>query len=134
MIAGFRWASTRCLYCASTGPHQWDHFPVPKRHGGTEMVRACLHCHNLKDRTGWPMFADFVQTQTVDNGISVSEFEMGFLRGDLRGKRAGRAAWSLLDDFLDFPPPIRLLIARRIGAHLDAIAAAPAKERKAACS
>jgi hypothetical protein len=35
-----------------------DHFPVPKSLGGTETVRACPSCHDLKDRlplVDWPL-------------------------------------------------------------------------------
>ena len=38
--------------------HEHDHYPVPKRHGGTETVPTCLNCHALKDRTlltDWPL-------------------------------------------------------------------------------
>ena len=27
-----------------------DHFPVPVKQGGTEVVPACISCHDLKDR------------------------------------------------------------------------------------
>jgi hypothetical protein len=34
-----------------------DHFPIPKRAGGTEVVPACITCHDMKDRfpqEDWP--------------------------------------------------------------------------------
>jgi hypothetical protein len=42
-----------CFYCfeqQSTGSCERDHFPLPKRYGGTEVVWACKPCHTLKDR------------------------------------------------------------------------------------
>lgn len=55
-----------CFYCdaiftiSSSAPG--DHFPVPKRLGGTATVPCCRECHSLKDRIGlgdwsWPMIA-----------------------------------------------------------------------------
>lgn len=46
--------STECFYCGSPvrpGAHEDDHFPIPKRAGGTRVVCACYECHDLKDRT-----------------------------------------------------------------------------------
>ena len=43
-----------CFYCDSifaiSASAVGDHFPVPKRHGGTECVPCCIQCHSLKDR------------------------------------------------------------------------------------
>jgi hypothetical protein len=36
---------------------EYDHFPVPRRAGGTEVVAACITCHDMKDRflqEDWP--------------------------------------------------------------------------------
>jgi len=44
---------TRCHYCERTfEPRriEMDHFPVPVQHGGTEVVPACIPCHDHKDR------------------------------------------------------------------------------------
>lgn len=43
----------KCYYCHGwlSSRHEHDHFPIPKRHKGTEVVAACLNCHDLKDRT-----------------------------------------------------------------------------------
>ena len=48
-----------CFYCGAhlSSRHEHDHFPIPKRHGGTETVSSCLNCHDLKDRLPfdqWP--------------------------------------------------------------------------------
>jgi hypothetical protein len=41
----------QCFYCdRQLDVHQHDHYPVPKRAGGTNVVAACLVCHDLKDR------------------------------------------------------------------------------------
>lgn len=43
----------QCFYCDCllSVRHEHDHFPVPKRAGGVEIVPICLNCHDLKDRT-----------------------------------------------------------------------------------
>lgn len=43
----------RCFYCnvpTYPGGREMDHFPVPVRAGGTNVVPACKTCHTLKDR------------------------------------------------------------------------------------
>ena len=40
-----------CFYCdMALTRHEHDHYPVPKRAGGTNIVAVCLICHDLKDR------------------------------------------------------------------------------------
>ena len=44
-----------CFYCDtvfSASGGVGDHFPIPKRHGGTLCVPCCISCHDLKDRIG----------------------------------------------------------------------------------
>jgi hypothetical protein len=48
-----------CFYCGAlvSGSGVGDHFPFPRRHGGTETVPCCLSCHDMKDRfplDRWP--------------------------------------------------------------------------------
>lgn len=45
--------SLTCLYCEQVlAPrHEHDHFPVPRRNGGTLTFCACINCHERKDRT-----------------------------------------------------------------------------------
>lgn len=46
-----RCSCERCFYCdRELDVHQHDHYPVPKRAGGTRTVPACSVCHELKDR------------------------------------------------------------------------------------
>lgn len=48
-----------CIYCEGevpTSKAERDHFPMPQRYGGTEVVWACKECHNLKDR--WSLIVD----------------------------------------------------------------------------
>lgn len=43
-----------CFYCDEPlERHEHDHFPIPWRHGGREVVPACHSCHSLKDRRLW---------------------------------------------------------------------------------
>jgi hypothetical protein len=46
-----------CFYCGRflSPRHEHDHFPIPRRAGGTATVPACIDCHDLKDR--FPVFA-----------------------------------------------------------------------------
>jgi hypothetical protein len=40
-----------CFYCGDvTVDGEMDHFPKPKEVGGTEVVWACIECHDYKDR------------------------------------------------------------------------------------
>lgn len=46
--------SEACFYCdrpLAPTRHDHDHFPIPNRHGGTELVAACHECHTCKDLT-----------------------------------------------------------------------------------
>lgn len=48
-----------CFYCDERldAKHEHDHYPIAKRHGGTDCVPICRACHNLKDRIPldhWP--------------------------------------------------------------------------------
>lgn len=42
-----------CFYCGAlvSATHvEYDHMPIPQSFGGTEVVPACLSCHDMKDR------------------------------------------------------------------------------------
>lgn len=53
--------SPMCIYCGHFVTRQrveFDHFPIPKVCGGTEVVSACETCHSMKDRfamASWPI-------------------------------------------------------------------------------
>lgn len=45
-----------CFYCGGVATER-DHFPIPVRTGGTQIVPACVPCHDKKDRITldhWP--------------------------------------------------------------------------------
>lgn len=51
----------QCFYCDGlvrrSSKQSGDHFPLPKRHGGTMIVVCCQSCHDMKDRFDlrqWP--------------------------------------------------------------------------------
>lgn len=50
--AGYDPLESCCAFCDEflQNRHEHDHFPIPKRHGGTEVVPVCLRCHDMKDR------------------------------------------------------------------------------------
>lgn len=48
-----------CFYCDTTLSSgrskrkkgiQYDHFPIPQRYGGKDIVPSCISCHDMKDR------------------------------------------------------------------------------------
>lgn len=49
-----------CWYCdclCSGGNLEYDHMPIPKECGGTNVVASCRSCHDMKDRflgEQWP--------------------------------------------------------------------------------
>ena len=110
--------TSECFYCDTTlGRFQADHFPIPARHEGRAVVRACLHCHNMKDRLSWAIFDDYLETQTPINDAEVSTYELAWLRG--RSSDDFYSMWSLVDDIRDFSVPVRILIARRAAQTID---------------
>lgn len=64
-----RCACLRCFYCERPlDIHQHDHYPVPKRAGGSKVVAACLLCHDLKDRVmlkDWDVEAAIISLQEL---------------------------------------------------------------------
>lgn len=61
----------RCFYCdRKLDVHQHDHYPVPRRAGGTHTVPACPVCHDLKDR---------IPSYCWDGGASRIAFDELFL-------------------------------------------------------
>jgi len=44
--------SPDCFYCGNqlSPRHEHDHFPIPVRHDGEQVVCVCINCHDLKDR------------------------------------------------------------------------------------
>lgn len=116
-LSGFLFPADRCLYCGSKGPYEMDHFPVPAELGGTEAIRACRHCHNMKDRVSEQTLLDYVLTQTDEGDqTTLSPVESAFAAG--LASLLPRAAYYLIDDVRDFPPPVRVLLARRIREQL----------------
>jgi len=108
-----------CFYCGSTGPFQMDHFPVPARHKGMQTVKACLHCHNLKDRISSSMFFDYICTQTYNSQAILKKLEIEFLTGNDDIKTDDLL--FLLGDIQEFETPIRLWIAIRAAAFFDTL-------------
>ena len=52
-------SAEHCFYCEGlvSTKGRGDHFPLPKRHGGTHTVPCCESCHDMKDRFAlhdWP--------------------------------------------------------------------------------
>jgi hypothetical protein len=117
-ITGFIWPADRCLYCGSRSPHfQQDHFPIPAALGGVETVRACLHCHTMKDRVSAAIAEDAVTAMDPDAETTMfAAAEIAFIWGC--ASLLPWATWALLDNLRDYQPPVRILIARRLRAQI----------------
>ena len=117
-----------CFYCNSAATdHQLDHFPVPRSRGGTTLVRACNHCHNLKDRVSRSSFNDYfwsgeilsmgrgdaMHSVVVDHTI-LSAHEGLWLIGDL-SLTDPRVVEMFFSDWFAYSPRVRLMAAREIG-------------------
>ena len=121
-----------CFYCGTllSRRHEHDHFPVPKRAGGTETVAACVNCHDLKDRTplaAWPVAA----TLDAVRGL-ISVFPPVPLRildqpeqllTWLFETTAARPDVHLTPTWARISTPTRLVIAKLLFGHLDSLAA-----------
>ena len=57
----------KCFYCNVTAMRvEYDHFPIPKCAGGTEVVPCCVVCHDLKDRIN---ILDYTEYPKALNGL-----------------------------------------------------------------
>lgn len=69
----------RCFYCDKLlDRHEHDHYPVPKRAGGSRVVGACLLCHDLKDRfllADWDITAAVGAWQEILEGVPTELLE-----------------------------------------------------------
>jgi hypothetical protein len=112
-----KFISEGCFYCGSNGPFQMDHFPVPARHRGSWTVKACLHCHNLKDRISVSMFFDYVRTQSGESKTILAKREIEFLLGsdDIKDDDI----FFLVGDVQQLETPFRLWLGRRLASYLD---------------
>ena len=92
-----------CYYCNAplSNRHEHDHFPIAKRHGGTNVVSACINCHDLKDRV---------------------------LLGDDMGE--GSLTYEVLRQWSDCPPPVRIFFAKTLTvlADLDELFGLPGED------
>jgi len=70
----------RCFYCDELlGRHEHDHYPVPRRAGGSRVVPTCLPCHDLKDRItlgNWYVEAGFGAWNELIKGLPTATLEM----------------------------------------------------------
>src|SRR5262249_16162987 len=71
-----RCACTQCFYCdRPRDVHQHDHYPVPRRAGGSSVVAACLVCLDLKDSVTlykWDLEAAFTAIEGVFGNVPES--------------------------------------------------------------
>jgi hypothetical protein len=117
---GFKWPNDACLYCGSITDHtEQDHFPIPACFGGKETVRACVACHDLKDRLSFKIVWRRLECEMGDNNSALHKL---FLNASERAFVCGLVSlleWELrclVDDLRDYPPILRVVIARRIRA------------------
>lgn len=105
-----------CYYCgALAAVVEHDHFPIPKRHAGTETVPACINCHALKDRVAldrWPEEKAVAAFNELQSTIALSCIGMwGQWEDDPYGLPPN---WSQLS------PLARVLWAKLLCLRLDA--------------
>ena len=92
----------KCSYCDLPFirmHHEHDHAPVPKSAGGTEMIPACITCHDLKDRVlfpHWPASEGVRAVQELlDMGLLTSQIRPVCLPDQWPGmSRWARIAWA----------------------------------------
>jgi hypothetical protein len=86
-----------CYYCLrpildTPRNHQHDHFPIPYRDDGEDVVCTCMECHKLLD--------------TVSLGNWPASLAFGGIR-------------TLLDNLIDLDPAARLVAAKMFKIALD---------------
>ena len=99
-----------CWYCRSWQAAEWDHAPVPKRHGGTAVVPACTTCHTRKDRTNladWPPGPVMLATEAIIH-----------LSGTPDLRSTSESVWDILGDDA-VSPEVRLAGAKMFALWLD---------------
>lgn len=95
---------------------EYDHFPVPARHGGKHVVPACINCHDLKDR---------VRLDDLDNEIIAAWMSLGITATMLVARCfAGRPLrptdlFDLLEPWDDYRLAERIVCARVITTCVD---------------
>jgi hypothetical protein len=63
---GSKCACTQCFYCErALDRHEHDHYPVPRRRRGNDVVPICLVCHDLKDRIFLSNWAEEARVSAV---------------------------------------------------------------------
>lgn len=117
VLKGMKLTSDGCFYCGSDGPFQMDHFPVAARHSGTLTVKACLHCHNIKDRISVSMFSDYIRTQSGKSKTILAKREVEFLLGSDDIKDDDIV--FLVGDVQELDTPFRLWLGRRLASYFD---------------
>lgn len=49
-----------CYYCGAVltdGNLELDHFPIPEKAGGKQVVPCCICCHDMKDRVEFDLWS-----------------------------------------------------------------------------
>lgn len=113
-----------CFYCGRKGVRfDADHAPIPYRHGGTEVVPACSHCHNLKDRLSYDRWSPAEQ-QAVETGspanvtAAVSMACFGITTGELDWKLSMEQVLRAAD--ATTTPEARIAVFKLLNSALDA--------------
>lgn len=67
-----------CFYCdIRLSRHEHDHYPIPKSAGGTQVVAACIDCHDFKDRislNNWEHGPTSAAFSELLGGIDLSQY------------------------------------------------------------
>ncbi len=115
-----------CHYCRSErsrGDIQMDHFPIPKRHGGTEVVPACATCHSLKDRVPMGKWAAELRhdgARSVADVLTIGAFSEDFVsKAVLDGRMPDEMKSHLLSHWEYMSWAGRLVAAKMIFIAMD---------------
>lgn len=102
-----------CIYCDTLLPRRYerDHFPIADCLGGTEIVKACLACHELKDRSplsGWP--ADYALPLVM----SIPRRALAVALAALGGHRHSLSLdlFDILEEWETVPTKARIVLAK----------------------
>jgi PP-loop superfamily ATP-utilizing enzyme len=86
-------ADARCFYCTNllAARHEHDHFPIPKRNGGVDVVCACINCHELKDRRPLSQWSNSEFIEAVEGATTLGRIIMAKFYALISDERAKRA-------------------------------------------
>lgn len=116
-----------CFYCHAPRDRtaiELDHFPIPKRHGGTTLVPACQICHTVKDRMSPDSYPPEFASRALEGIISTAfGVPINYVRPVADGG-------PFPPDWDEMPYEARIFFAKLVAITLDMIHEDPAVVEK----